>query len=162
MRRRFVVSAAAVIAGLSLAACQKPAEAPAAAATEAPAAAPAATPAAPATSPTPAADEGIVTRFKANGFSPAWRAEVDGDTVKLDVPEHQRVDPGFATLKAERLAYAKGVEYSGKDGDVEFTLSIDGKGRCDKASDENGKTGREFTATLNYGKSVYRGCADRM
>ncbi len=107
-----------------------------------------------------AADAGPVTRFSANGFSPAWRAEVDGDTVKLDVPEHKRVDPGFTTIKAERAPYAKGVEFSGKDGDVDFVLTIDGRSRCEKAGDAEGRTNREFSATLSYGKSTYEGCAD--
>ena len=113
-----------------------------------------------ATAAAAAGEEGAVTRFKANGFSPAWRAEVDGKTVKLDVPEHGRVDPGFTTVSAERSAYSKGVEFSGKDAGVDFTLNIDGRVRCDKASDENGKMGREFSATLQYGKTTYKGCAD--
>lgn len=107
-----------------------------------------------------AGTEGPVTRFSANGFSPAWRAEVDGDTVKLDVPEQKRVDPGFTTVPAKRSAYAKGVEFSGKDAGVDFTLTIDGRERCNKASDANGKMDREFSATLRYGKSTYKGCAD--
>lgn len=107
------------------------------------------------------AADGVITRFNANGFSPAWRAEVDGTTVKLDVPEHGRVDPGFTTLTATRSAYAKGVEFSGTDGKVEYTLNIRGEA-CERASDENGKTGREFTATLDYGKTTYKGCADAM
>ncbi len=106
------------------------------------------------------ADAGPYTRFSANGFSPAWRAEVDGENVKLDVPEHARVDPGFTTVKADRAPYSKGVEFSGKDGDVEFVLTIDGRTRCDKAGDANGKTDREFVATLSYGNSTYSGCAD--
>ncbi len=78
------------------------------------------------------AADGVITRFKANGFSPAWRAEVDGTTVKLDVPEHGRVDPGFTTLTATRSAYAKGVEFSGTDGKVEYTLNIRGEA-CERA-----------------------------
>lgn len=101
-----------------------------------------------------------VARFSANGFSPAWRAEVDGDTVKLDVPEHQRVDPGFTSIKAERSAYAKGAEFTGKDGATAFTLTLDGKTRCDKATTADGPATREFNATLRYGKTTYRGCAD--
>ena len=31
---------------------------------------------------------------------------------------------------------------------------------ADKAGDANGKTDREFNATLTYGKTTYRGCAD--
>lgn len=106
------------------------------------------------------ADKGPVSGFSANGFSPAWRAEVAGDTVKLDVPEHARVDPGFTTVTAKRGAYAKGVEFSGKDAGTDFVLTIDGRTRCDKAGDANGKTDREFNATLTYGKTSYRGCAD--
>lgn len=104
--------------------------------------------------------EGPITRFKANGFSPAWRAEVDGETVRLDMPEHGRVDPGFTTVPATRSAYSKGVEFTGRDGDVEFTLNIDGRMRCNKAGDEDGRLDREFGATLQYGKVTYKGCAD--
>lgn len=107
-------------------------------------------------------DGSPMTRFSANGFSPAWRAAVDGDTVKLDVPEHARVDPGFTTVKAERSAYAKGVEFSGKDGATDFVLTLDGRTRCEKAGDADGKTDREFNATLTYGKTIYRGCADAL
>lgn len=169
MRHSFLTPAFGLTAAILLAACNKPAEAP----TDT--AAPAEQAAVPTTgsevpppemipnTDTPATTDGseaVITRFKANGVSPAWRAEVDGDSIKLDVPEHDRVDPGFTTVTAERVAHAKGVEYSGKDGDVAFTLTIDGKSRCD-GSDENGKTDREFSATLTYGKNTYRGCADR-
>lgn len=107
-------------------------------------------------------DGSPMRRFSANGFSPAWRAEVDGDTVKLDVPEHARVDPGFTTVKAERSAYAKGVEFSGKDGATDFVLTLHGRTRCEKAGDADGKIDREFNATLIYGKTTYRGCADAL
>jgi hypothetical protein len=85
---------------------------------------------------------------------------VDGDTVKLDVLEQKRVDLGFTTVPAKRSAYAKGVEFSGKDAGADFTLTIDGRERCNKASDANGNMDREFSATLRYGKSTYKGCAD--
>lgn len=156
MRPILSASVTALAASLLLVACNKP-DTPAIPV-------PDATPSAEAmAAPTTdvAASDGIVTRFKANGYSPAWRAEIDGDSVKLDVPEHGRMDPGFTSLAAERLAYSKGVEFSGKDGDVAFTLTIDGRTRCDRSSDADGNTDREFNATLIYGRSTYRGCADR-
>lgn len=178
MRCLSPISSLALALALPLAACKPTTEsAPAAPATAtAPAASdetampaePAATDAAASTSTPPAATpdstatDGIGTRFKANGFSPAWRAEVDGDTVKLDMPEHERMDPGFTTIQAKRSTHAQGVEFNGKDGAHAFTLTLDGKERCNRSSDENGKLDREFTATLRYGKTVYHGCADRM
>ncbi|RMH93557.1 hypothetical protein EBB59_04765 [Lysobacter pythonis] len=175
MRHPISVTALALTATFILAACDKPGEAPAevVAPVEIPAPAPAPAPETadvPPPEPIPntdpaldaGADQGVVTHFRANGVSPAWRAEVDGDTLKLDVPEHARTEPGFTTVKAERQAYAKGVEYSGKDGANAFTLTIDGKTRCDGAANESGETDREFVATLRYGKATYRGCADRL
>lgn len=167
MRRLSSISPLALALALPLAACTPateptPSAAPAASSPQT-AAAPAPADGKESEAAAPAADDvGVVTRFKANGFSPAWRAEVDGNTVKLDVPEHARADPGFTTLRAERSAYAKGVEFNGKDGQQAFTLTLDGKTRCNRSSDEDGKLDREFTATLRYGKTVYHGCADRM
>ncbi len=95
-----------------------------------------------------------LARFKANGNSPAWRAEIDGEKIVFELPEKAGPDPTKRTTKVERLAYAKGADYNGKDGAVEFTLTIDGK-ECVKTGDK-----REFTATFRYGKSTYYGCAD--
>lgn len=164
MRQILSVSATALAASLLLVACNKPDPAPIPPPETAPSAEAVIEPTeAPATD-TPAHADGsntLLTRFTANGFSPAWRAEIDGESVKLDVPEHGRVDPGFTTLAAERLAEANGVEFTGKDGEVAFTLTIDGQTRCATASDADGNTDREFNATLTYGRSTYHGCADR-
>lgn len=159
MRRTLLVGG--MLAALSVAAC-KPA------APVDPAAAPAPAPAVegqvddPAPQVVTGPGSSPITRFSANGFSPAWRAEVDGNSVKLDVPEHARVDPGFTTVNVERAPYATGAEYRGKDGDVDFVLTIDGRQRCRTAGDANGKTDREFSATLAYGATTYHGCADAM
>lgn len=164
MRYRLTASILFVTIAMALAACNKPVDsaapaeqpaAPAEAATQAPA-----PEAAPAADTAPEATE--AAGFKANGFSPAWRAEVDGDTVKLDVPEHGRIDQGFNTASATKASDGAKTTYTGKDGKVDFTLTLDGSSRCKLASDENGKTDREFSATLKYGNSTYQGCADKM
>ena len=86
------MTAAAGLLCMSLAACSKPAEkapapAPAAPATTAPAAAPAPAPTAAAPAAANATTDTVVTKFKANGFSPAWEAMIDGNTVTFEVPE---------------------------------------------------------------------------
>lgn len=100
--------------------------------------------------------------FHANGFSPAWRAEIEGATVKLDVPDRNSVDPAYTSVRAESVTRtAHGVEVKGHDGGRTFLLTLDNSAICQRASDENGKTGREYSATLRYGEHTYSGCADR-
>lgn len=168
MKKQFLMTVTAGALCMGLFACSKPAPkaeapvapaaptaatAPAAPATTTPAAAGAAAPA-PATAPAPA--NGPVTRFTATGFSPAWEAVIDGDKVTFSVPEIAKPDNDKRTIKVERSAYAKGATYNGKDGNVPFSLDIKGT-ECIKTGAK-----REFTATLAYGKSVYKGCADAM
>ena len=160
------MSAMAGLLCMGLAACSKPAEKVAAPVAPAPTSAPATNaPAAPAVPPTvanqpaaststSAANDGSITRFKANGFSPAWEATINGDNVTFEVPEISKPDGNMRTIKVERSAYAKGATYNGKDGNVPFSMDIKGT-VCGKTGDK-----REFTATLAYGKSVYKGCAD--
>ena len=161
MKHPLFMTAAAGLLCMSLAACSKPAEkapasASAAPATTAPAAAPAPAPTAVAAAPAAAnaTTDTVVTKFKANGFSPAWEAMIDGNTVTFEVPEIMTPDGKKHTIKVERSAYAKGATFNGKDGNTPFSLDIKGA-ECIKTGDK-----REFTATLAYGKSVYKGCAD--
>lgn len=118
-----------------------------------PVAEPRAAPAAPAAPPE--AQDTVVRRFRANGFSPAWQAEIDGSKLRFEVPDMGQPDPRLREIPVERLAYAKGVNFDGRDGQVEVSLDINGK-PCQRTGAE-----REFTATLRYGKSTYHGCADR-
>lgn len=133
---------------------------------------------APATEATPAAAEGdaaaaadvplgpdgkplgdtVVTAYYANGFSPAWEAHIDGDTIRFSVPEIETPDNDLRTAKVERLPYAKGVEYNGQDGKVDFTLNVRSRS-CTKSLNKDEKS-REFTATFRYGDKTYKGCAD--
>ena len=170
MKQTLLMSAMAGLLCMGLAACSKPADKVAPPAGPAPAGAPAANapanppapPAANGAAPAPAAGQpapaaannGPITRFKATGFSPAWEASIDGNNVTFEVPETVKPDGGKRTIKVERSAYAKGATYNGKDGNVAFSLDIKGT-ECIKTGDK-----REFTATLAYGKSVYKGCAD--
>ena len=159
MKHQLLMTAAAGLLCMSLAACSKPAEkapapAPAAPATTAPAAAPAPAPTAAAPAAANATTDTVVTKFKANGFSPAWEAMIDGNTVTCEVPEIMTPDGKKHTIKVERSAYAKGATFNGKDGNTPFSLDIK-TSECIKTGDK-----RQFTATLAYGKSVYKGCAD--
>ena len=99
-------------------------------------------------------NDGPISHFKANGFSPAWNAEIDGDTIRFEVPETVTPDSKPRIAKVIRQAYAKGANFDGKDGKTRFSLDIKGT-ECKKTGDR-----REFTATFQYGKRTYRGCAD--
>lgn len=161
VKQTWLMSTMAGLLCVGLVACSKPAEKPAAPVAPAPTTAPAApaangvAPTAPA-APAAAANNGPISRFKANGSSPAWEATIDGDSVTFEVPETTTPDGKKRTIKVERSAYAKGANYNGKDGNVPFSLDINGK-ECVKTGAK-----REFTATLAYGKSVYKGCADAL
>lgn len=98
--------------------------------------------------------DSVVNKFYANGSSPAWEASIDGNSITFEVPETVKPDSAKRTTTVTREAYAKGAEFSGKDGDVEFTLNIKGE-PCNLTGDE-----REFSATFSYGASTYKGCAD--
>lgn len=99
--------------------------------------------------------------FHANGFSPAWRVEGEGETLTIDVPEHGRTEPGYTTVSASHSKDGTFEIYSGKDGATDYTLTLDGKAPCNIAGDEDGRGDREFEAILTYGETVYKGCADR-
>ena len=125
---------------------------------EAPPVAPAA-PVTAASAPAPAAPEGAITRYKANGYSPAWQVEVEGAQVHLQVPEIDGPDVQPVTLAAERSAADTGVTYTGQHDGTPFTLNLR-PGPCTKATE--GDAPREFHATLEYGQSHYEGCADAL
>lgn len=96
-----------------------------------------------------------MTRINANGFSPAWEANVEGDSVTFLVPDLK--EPGMKrTIQVQRSIYSKGVTYNGKDGAIPVSFDVKNM-ECIKTGEK-----REFTATLAYGGSVYRGCADGM
>lgn len=103
----------------------------------------------------------VTLHFHANGFSPAWRVEGEGETLKIGVPEHRRTDRGYVTVTARHSKDGSFEIYSGKDGAVEYTLTLDAKAPCNLASGEDGRGNREFEAIPTYGETVYRGCADR-
>lgn len=117
---------------------------------------PKAAPATAGTSLAPHGGDAPIGRFKANGFSPAWSAEIDGNGIRFEVPETIAPDAQPHVARVTRLAYAKGSNYEGKDGETPFSLDINGSS-CDKTG-----VRREFTATFYYGKSIYRGCADAL
>lgn len=161
--RLFLLSAFVIAS----AACSRPADREVAAAVEpSPAAQPESTAAAmrgdpPLPADAPPLATPATLNFYANGFSPAWRVEGAGETLKIDVPEHRRANPGYTTVTASHSKDGSFEIYSGQDGATEYTLTLDGKALCNVAGDENGRRGREFEAILTYGATVYKGCADR-
>lgn len=100
-------------------------------------------------------------RFHANGASPAWQVEGEGETLKIDVPRPDRNGPGETTVTASHSKDGSFEIYSGQDGMTEFTLTLDGKAPCNTVGNEEGRRNREFEAILTYGGTVYKGCADR-
>lgn len=73
-----------------------------------------------------------------------WTATVSGGSVRLERPGAKA-----ATVKVQRLAYAKGVEYVGTLNDAAFALNIRGED-CG---------GQPMTATLRANGKTYAGCA---
>ncbi len=153
---------AALLFTLALSACgEKSSESAVSAPASTPASAPAATSSAPIEQPTAAsevvntaaseaADDNVpIKAFTAFGNKEAWRAVVNGNQLMLEGEI-----TGDKTLTVERSAYAKGVEFYGKDGGQDVNLNI----RTGSCKDNNGNE-NEFTATLSYGDKSYRGCA---
>ena len=134
-----------------LAACAKPAED-----TDSPVVAPVAptTATAEPSPPEPAAKlpgDAPATRWIAHGNEPFWSVAVDGTTLTWKTPDM----PAGKTLTAERLAYAKGVNFSGNDAGKAFTLDIKTRPCSDDMSDQT----FEFTALWEYGGETMTGCA---
>lgn len=98
------------------------------------------------------ANEGIVRAFTAFGTQENWRAVVEDSHLFLEGDAVHEAD----NLQVERLAYAKGVEFSGNNDKTEFTLNI----RSAPCIDQNGRE-QEFTAKLYYGDKTLKGCAVR-
>lgn len=93
------------------------------------------------------------TAFGSQGVQNNWRAVVKKGRMSLEIAK----DEYHPKIRTERLAYAKGVELTGKAkaGDV-VTLNIRGQ----TCTDGQGKQ-HEFTATLYYKNQVIKGCAVR-
>lgn len=113
------------------------------------------TPARPSESGTPAPAKGDKsdtaepgTAFTAYGQSVAWRAVVDKGVLTTEGPV-----VGERTIQVERSAFAKGVDFTGKDGRTEITLTVQ-SGSC---IDSAGDTGMK--AILSVGDRRLQGCA---
>lgn len=98
-----------------------------------------------------------IKHFKAYGFSPAWQAEIHGDSLSYTVPETASVTNTPRTIRTARLAYAKGVNYNGTDAGIEITLDIR-TGTCSTVTVKDKPS--QLIATLHYGNTIYKGCAD--
>ncbi|OYQ75648.1 hypothetical protein [Wohlfahrtiimonas sp. G9077] len=96
-------------------------------------------------------EDTVIREFTAYGTKAPWRILVDHDT--LSVEGNSSVLKA-GQLKVERLAYAKGVEFSGDYFGKPLTLNV----RFAECKDAQGQAS-DFTATLYYGKNIYKGCA---
>ncbi|MDO5697467.1 MAG: hypothetical protein Q4G51_05780 [Dermatophilus congolensis] len=88
------------------------------------------------------------TSFTAYGQSVAWRAVVDKGVLTTEGPV-----VGERKVEVERSAFAKGVDFTGKDGRTEITLTVQ-SGSC---IDSAGDTGMK--AILSVGDRRLQGCA---
>lgn len=88
------------------------------------------------------------TAFTAYGLTVAWRATVRDGVLKTEGPV-----VGEHTVKVERSAFAKGVDFTGRDGRTEITLTVK-SGTC---VDPGGDTGLE--AILSVADRQLTGCA---
>lgn len=94
--------------------------------------------------------DGPIKAFTAfSNTQASWRAVIDGETMMLEGAD-------IATISGEvhRIAYAKGVEYSGTIEGNEVNLNIRGDGCKDADGNEH-----EFSAKLDYNGKLYQGCA---
>ena len=89
----------------------------------------------------------VVQSFTA--FGSTWRAVVENGKLFLEGPVLNAT-----SISVERLAYAKGVEFFGHDGNKEVNLNIRGVPCQDSSGNKS-----EFTASLVYGKKTMKGCA---
>lgn len=97
----------------------------------------------------------LVTHFKAYGYSPAWQAELIDNQLTFAVPDITDIKTQTKTVTVSREAYARGVTHYATDHNINMVFDIQ-SGPCHK----NGRE-QEFKAILEYGKSIYKGCADR-
>lgn len=104
-----------------------------------------------------AAYDGPVKSYTAFGNTPKpWRIVVTGNAETTGNRLTLEGDDLKGTFEAERSAYAKGVEFTGTQENVNFGLNIKGETCKDDAGNEH-----EFTATFDYGDVRYKGCAER-
>jgi uncharacterized membrane protein len=93
-------AAAAALAALTLAACERPAPEPAPAAPVQPAEAPA-TPAAPPAATPPALPAQLQGDIEGRGTEPFWAVKVTGGQITLERPDHPPLTAGAAPARAE-------------------------------------------------------------
>lgn len=100
----------------------------------------------------PGTAESIAT-FTARGNEPFWSVQVEGSTLTYRTPELQ---PG-KVLQSVRQDHAQGVNFTGKDGDKDFSLDISSVPCTDSMSGES----FEFTAMFAHEGKRMTGCAKR-
>lgn len=90
-----------------------------------------------------------IKQYTLYGNHQAWRV-----LVNLNQMTVEGADLPNGTSAVTRLAYAKGVEFTGQIQGKEFGLNI----RTQSCTDAN-KHRTDFTATVYYDKKIYKGCA---
>ncbi len=90
-----------------------------------------------------------IKQYTLYGNNQAWRVLVDLNQMTVE-----GADLPNGTSAVTRLAYAKGVEFTGQIQGKELGLNI----RTQPCTDAN-KHQTEFTATVYYDKKIYKGCA---
>ncbi|MDM1696586.1 hypothetical protein HX099_07925 [Thiopseudomonas alkaliphila] len=100
------------------------------------------------------AEDTVVTMFRAQGNEPFWTVELAEHEMRFITPEHL---DGIELKVDERLAYAKGVTYSGLYEGQEFWLDI----RSQPCQDTMVERDYEFTATFHWAGEDLLGCASR-
>ncbi|MDM1707942.1 COG3650 family protein [Thiopseudomonas alkaliphila] len=100
------------------------------------------------------AEDTVVTMFRAQGNEPFWTVELAEQEMRFITPEHL---DGIELKIDERLAYAKGVTYSGLYEGQEFWLDI----RSQPCQDSMVERDYEFTATFHWAGEDLLGCASR-
>lgn len=89
--------------------------------------------------------------YKAFGNEPSWMVDIKANnTLIFSTPESKSL-----TLRAERSAYAKGIEYIGNHEGQPYTLNINGKACNDTMADKS----YDMTATFDFAGQTYTGCA---
>lgn len=103
----------------------------------------------PTSSDEPIGQDWPIKQYTLYGNKQSWRVTVDLDQATVAGSELPN-----GKLHVERLAYAKGVEFTGQLDSKELGLNI----RTQACTDANNhKT--DFTATVYYNDKIYKGCA---
>lgn len=97
----------------------------------------------------PVGQDWPVKQYTLYGSDQAWRVLVDLNQMTVE-----GADLPNGTSAVTRLAYAKGVEFTGQIKGKELGLNI----RTQPCTDAN-KHQTEFTVTVYYDKKTYKGCA---